>query len=312
MFSKSFGFALLTALPSISAASYKLADKYVGSDFFNTWSWEAIADPTHGRVTYVDKQTAKNQNLSYASGNTFIMRADHTTTLNPSGPGRKSVRIQSNKQYVAGSTVIWDIRHMPEGCGTWPAAWTVGGDWPNNGEIDVVEGVNNVSPNQATLHTSAGCTMPGSRPGETGKAGSLDCEGNTGCGVQTAQPNSFGPPFNNNGGGTYAMERTNADIKVWFWGRHDTSIPSGIQSGAATIDTSNWGKPFASFPNTQCNIASKFGKHNLIFDLTFCGDWAGSVYSSSGCPSTCEDYVNNNPGAFKNAFWDIAYVKVFT
>lgn len=51
---------------------------------------------------------------------------------------------------------------MPEGCGTWPAAWeTLESDWPNSGEVDIVEGVNNETPNQSTLHTSAGCTMPG-------------------------------------------------------------------------------------------------------------------------------------------------------
>jgi hypothetical protein len=81
---------------------------------------------------------------------------------------------------------------MPTGCGydmsvpsrwkhilisqrrTWPAVWTVGADWPNQvhvafnqkwvvpwiyrdqGEIDILEGINNVGPNQVTLHTSAG------------------------------------------------------------------------------------------------------------------------------------------------------------
>jgi hypothetical protein len=50
MLSKTSSLALLAAIPSIYAASYNLADNYVGSNFFNTWSWQAIADPTHGRV----------------------------------------------------------------------------------------------------------------------------------------------------------------------------------------------------------------------------------------------------------------------
>lgn len=51
---------------------------------------------------YVDQPTAQAQNLTFASGNTFIMRADFTSTLNPSGPGRNSVRIQSNAQVENG------------------------------------------------------------------------------------------------------------------------------------------------------------------------------------------------------------------
>ena len=46
---------------------------------------------------------------------------------------------------------------------TWPAVWEVGDDWPNQGEVDILEGVNDQGPDQATLHTAAGCSMPKDR-----------------------------------------------------------------------------------------------------------------------------------------------------
>ena len=49
---------------------------------------------------YVNAATAASLNLTYASGDTFILRADSTTVLSASGPGRNSVRIQSNKAYT--------------------------------------------------------------------------------------------------------------------------------------------------------------------------------------------------------------------
>jgi hypothetical protein len=90
----------------------------------------------------------------------FVMRADYKTVLNPSGAGRNSVRIRSKKTYTH-HLVVLDARHMPQGCGTWPAFWeTSENGWPAYGELDILEGVNDVSPNQATLHTLPGCTMP--------------------------------------------------------------------------------------------------------------------------------------------------------
>lgn len=53
---------------------------------------------------------------------------------------------------------------MPQGCGTWPAIWeaddTAG---ISAGELDIMEGVNNLSPSYTTMHTAGSCTMPVSR-----------------------------------------------------------------------------------------------------------------------------------------------------
>ncbi|KAK0495940.1 laminarinase [Armillaria luteobubalina] len=310
----SFLFALFASfiLPAASV-SYSQTDSFVGSQFNNGFSYEAIADPTNGRVNYVDAATAASQNLTYASDDTFILRADFTTVLAATGAGRNSVRLQSDNQYGSNTVMVqvfntvscFNIRHMPEGCGTWPALWTFADPWPTLGEIDILEGVNNQVYNQATLHTSAGCTMPASRD-ETG------INGNSGCGVQIQDPLSYGASFNDNGGGwpvpLYAVERTDTFIKIWFWARNSNSVPADIQAGNTNINTDAWGTPFAYFPNTSCSISDKFGAHNIIIN---CGDWAGSVYSTSNCPSSCVDYVNNNPAAFTDAYFDFAWAKVY-
>ncbi|KAI0072358.1 putative laminarinase [Panus rudis PR-1116 ss-1] len=297
----------------VLAATYQLSDNHVGSDFLSSFTHQAIADPTHGRVNYVDQATALAQNLTYASGNTFIIRADSKTTLSASGPGRNSVRVKSVKTYTT-HVDVFDIRHMPQGCATWPAAWeTNESNWPNGGEVDI--GVNDQSPNAMTLHTGPGCTMPASRS-QTGTATNLDCDanvnGNSGCGVTAPTANSYGPAFNANGGGWYAMERTNTFIKVWFWPRNAGNVPSDVRNGGSSVNTDNWGTPTAFFPNTQCDIASHFSPNNIIINLTLCGDWAGAVFNSDGCPGDCNTYVNQNPSAFANAYWDIAALRVYT
>jgi hypothetical protein len=57
--------------------------------------------------------------------------------------------------------VLMDAWHMPTGCGTWPAWWQNGPNWPYGGEIDILEGVNAFSQNQVSIHTGSGCRIPG-------------------------------------------------------------------------------------------------------------------------------------------------------
>ena len=53
----------------------------------------------------MDQETALAQNLTFYSGDHFVIRADHTARLSAGGPGRNSVRLQSNKKYTTHVTV---------------------------------------------------------------------------------------------------------------------------------------------------------------------------------------------------------------
>ena len=143
-----------------------------------------------------------------------------------------------------------------------------------------------------------------------------------GCGVLDSRTSSYGAGFNAIGGGVYAMQWTSDYIRVWFFPRQQ--IPTDILN--LTPNPSNWGQPAANLQGS-CNIdQSKFSmmmwtwcvlmftgfqNHQIIFDNTFCGSYAGvaSVWNSStnsclvqtGYP-TCNQYVAANPSAFQNSW----------
>ena len=158
---------------------------------------------------------------------------------------RQSIRITTLSHWNGG-LFIMDAVHMPTGCGTWPYVlesfnfdWCLifdpvhfgpmvglrftfsphfaltlkqGPTWPITGEIDIIEGVNNYTNNQATVHTNVGCTIASSDPSALSISGTVvggtncaaDQTGNQGCGIRASSSNSFGAAFNENGGGVYA------------------------------------------------------------------------------------------------------------
>ncbi|PPQ78780.1 hypothetical protein CVT25_010653 [Psilocybe cyanescens] len=300
-------------LPSL-AATYSLTDTIIGSGFYNFFEWEEGSDPTNGRVNYVDQGTSQSLNLTFASSNEFILRTDFKTVLSHNSPGRNSVRIRSTKTYT-NHVAVFDVRHMPQGCGTWPAIWeTKEINWPMGGEVDILEGVNDQGPNMATLHTTPGCTMPALRE-QSGSNVELDCNtainDNAGCSVQLPTASSYGPSFNSAGGGWYAIERSSTYIKVFFWSRNDGSVPKDVINGSSQVNPADWGTPAVFFPDTSCDFSQHFQEHNIIIDLTLCGDWAGSVYADSGCPSTCVHFVDKNPSAFQDAYFDFGAIRVY-
>jgi hypothetical protein len=67
------------------------------------------------------------------------------------------------------------------------------------------------------------------------------------------------------------MERTSTFIKIWFWQRHTSDVPSDVvRSNSGSVNTDAWGTPTAYFPNTQCDIDKEFSTSNIIINLTFC------------------------------------------
>jgi len=191
----------------------------------------------------------------------------------------------------------------------------------------VVEGVNNYTNNQATIHTNPGCSLATSSSSALATTGTVvggtDCSaadsGNQGCGMRSANNNSFGAAFNAIGGGVYAMQWDDSGIAVYFFPRG--SVPSDI--GAESPDPSGWGTPMARWPATSCNPFQFFKQHSVIFDTTLCGDWAGSAWSSSGIPgqeqscaqrtgfSTCQAFVQASGGSFSEAYWEVSSVKIY-
>ncbi|RDL39358.1 Mixed-linked glucanase [Venustampulla echinocandica] len=301
----------LTIPVQFAVASYRQVDSYTSINFFSSFNFFTGSDPTHGFVDYQSQSNAQNRGLINTNNGQIYLGVDHTTT-NPS-PGRASVRLTSNKAYNHG-LFIADIAHMPGSiCGVWPAFWLFGPNWPNSGEIDVLEGVNLAGTNSITLHTSAGCTINiGGSQGGT-NLNDANCNSNNGyngCGVTTTVPNAYGDGFNNNGGGVYAMQWESSGIYVWFFPRNN--IPADIRSGNPV--TGNWGLPIVAFNGgSGCNIDQHFMNQNIVFDTTFCGDWAGGVWGGTCASraSSCNNYVAQNPGVFAPAYWTINSVKVY-
>jgi len=103
-------------------------------------------------------------------------------------------------------------------------------------------------------------------------------------------------------------------VQIWFF--TPDSVPSSITDG--TPDTSSFGEPQALFEGS-CNIDDHFYDHAIVFDLTFCGDWAGDTFETDGCPMTTDDaassciaYVGDNPDAYEYSYWSVNSLKVYS
>ncbi|MCJ1404888.1 hypothetical protein MMC11_008114 [Xylographa trunciseda] len=300
-------------LVQLGIAGYTLQDDYSASNFFSMFNFQTESDPTGGYVNYLDQPTAQNDGLINTNNGLVYIGVDNTNVA--SGRGRNSVRLESKKTYDH-ALVVLDLAHMPAGCGTWPAFWTFGPNWPSSGEIDVIEGVNDQTTNSMTLHTSDGCSANSPASAFTGQQNTYNCyinaanqSANEGCGFSATASNSYGTGFNSNGGGVYALEWTSSYIQIFFW-------PAGTAPSDALGDAPNpssWGRPAALFQGA-CDIDQHFMNQQITFDMTFCGSWAGAAWGGNCAAqngNSCNAFVQNTPSAFKQTYWSVKSLRVY-
>lgn len=203
-----------------------------------------------------------------------------------SGP-RESIRLEGKRRFNRGLFIL-DLRHMPAGCGVWPAFWlTDEANWPVNGEIDIVEGVNYQSVAKTALHTTKGCSMDdvpqGVKSGGWDEAVGIPDRAtgipdmtlryatncfvydprqwlNQGCVAVDTDGGSIGIPLNHKGGGVYVLEwdPIYKHIRSWVFSPH-TKVPENLRETISTAseadpndrvkpDPDLWPLPYGYFP----------------------------------------------------------------
>ncbi|KAF5380159.1 hypothetical protein D9615_006142 [Tricholomella constricta] len=314
---------------------YELVRDYSGLSFFNGWDFYGAYDNlTLGDVMWLNVDDAFGQGLAYVNraGNA-VLKVDnmHNVAFNQK---RNSLRITTQAAYAVGSLWITDMVHIPFGCSVWPAFWTKGPKWPDNGEIEyvlqfclqayllnrdsIMEAINLMDYNQMALHTLPGC-MHTTPPNQMGVSKELDCSMPSGCVVAETAPNSYQAGFAAAGGGVFAAQFDVSGIFIWFWSRPNIPLSILQATSASPIDISEWGPPSASFPSTTCNITQFFSPQNLVFDITLCGIWAGlpveylPACGNSGPTGICYNDNVVGPGdRYNDAYFEIKYVRAYT
>ncbi|XXG94258.1 hypothetical protein Hte_000512 [Hypoxylon texense] len=306
------------------ATGYSLSSHYGGQGLLDSFDFFTGHDPSNGFVDYQSREDAIANNL-ISIGNEYSsvrLGVDSNSTYSTDDIGRPSVRLTSQDSFTHG-LFIADIYHMPASiCGTWPSFWAFnnqenGTNWPEGGEIEIIEGANTVQRNLYSAHTTAGCKAPDS--GFSGEQKSLDCSKspeNIGCNYASpiSDTTSYGDAFNAEGGGVYALEWDSEALKIWHFPR--SAIPDNIVYGHTEgPDPSTWGPPQAIFGGSSCDPDTYFFNMSLVFSTNFCGDYAGNLWGKADqcnqLAPTCKEFVAGNPSSFSEAYWDINFIDVY-
>lgn len=350
--------AILTIGPCVllvqsSPPTYQLVKNYTmfptvpnttNEYFFDAFDFSGRSDPANGFVKYQDMKSALDSHLTRIIDYVYEDHDNATRIMtdllylgvdsqNITPTGRPSLRLESKETFNQGLFVA-DIYHMPGGCGVWPAFWMLGtaGPWPDAGEVDILEGINEQTQNRMSLHTSKALTIDNHTNPlkisskvaggiQNGVALTTDCNvvssGGRGCSVSSNRPEeAFGMEFNRQLGSFMVVEFTSGWIKVWQMDRLTGEEIFG-QNSAGSIDAGGqigWGTPTAVFSRNGTNLEPFFRDLRIILNTDFCGPWIDGGWTTSSCASlapTCREYVEKNPVAFEEAYWLVKSVQVY-
>jgi hypothetical protein len=246
---------------------YRLVERQVGARLFDYYDFLDGPDSlgSAGFNLYLGERRAKELQLAGVDDDGYVILRS-TEGDNSTDFMRQSVRLEGRRRWDRGLFVL-DVSWMPWGCGVWPAFWlTDEDDWPDHGEIDVVEGVNEQTVAKTALHTRESCSMyahvpPYAASGHWDSATGLpntwtgvpdlnttvpadNCWvlaphqwANQGCVAISDEPGTIGQPFNERGGGVYVLEwdPANRYMKSWVFPA-DQGIPDNLQ---AAMDAAN-------------------------------------------------------------------------
>ena len=163
---------------------------FQGKELLNLFNFFAAPDPTHGSVDYNAGAQNKEQLVIIEDNMLKIGTAGSNVSneaLKMDWTGNvPSIRIYT-KQIFSGGLFSIQLFHVPAGNGVWPAIWfsqdpsqvlpdgTLG-KWPEHGEIDLYEEVNDSDTNSTTLHI-CGLTSNGICPVSCQYGDQSYCEG---------------------------------------------------------------------------------------------------------------------------------------
>ena len=301
-----------------------------GKKFFDYYDFLDGPDSlgSAGYNVYVGQKRAEELGLANVTREKDIEYIYMSSAAGDEGGFRESVRLEGKRRYDRGLFIL-DVAHMPSGCGVWPAFWLTDEDaWPDNGEIDIVEGINTQSVAKTALHTSESCSMYAHVPtwSKTGVwdtatgipntyTGVPDYEthveadncwnmaphqwGNQGCVGVSTDNGTIGEPMNAIGGGVYVLEwdPANGYIKSWVFkrGQVPQNLKDSIRTASSSIpvlpEPETWSLPYAYFAigeGSGCS-ADHFKNNRLIFNLAFCGAVAGNRFFRD-CPALSQEW----------------------
>jgi len=267
-------------------SSYKQVFSAEGSTFFDGFTF-LREDTNHGSAEYLDASSAFSNGVIEAHGTHAIMRAGRASPQYQYK--RQTVKIASNQAWKY-FLMTMKYSHVPWGCGVWPALFTLapGAPWPDGGETDIIEFVND-GPSQSSFHTASKCTLNSAAVNKYGyqpdkNKMNYDCYTNypkhLGC-----APNKWvhsGASWANTPG-VVAMEWTEDFLKLFFIPEHE--IPAG-EPRPETWD--RWLFSYYPFKESGCHDVMQ--AQQIVMQIGFCGDWASKVWDQS---ASCKHLTHN-------------------